>query len=70
MVVVASGEPGVPVVSWALSDTAVNNENSEKTVSASRFRAWSGLLQAFKGVLIEAPFVGGNDCQTSSQDTG
>jgi hypothetical protein len=39
MVVVALGEPGVPVICWALGDTAVNRENREKAVAASRPRS-------------------------------
>ena len=38
MVVVALGEPGVPVICWALAVTAASRKNSEGTDSTSRPR--------------------------------
>src|ERR1700755_2938705 len=43
MVVVALGEPGVPVICWALAVTTASRQNTEDTDSASRSRPWPGL---------------------------
>src|ERR1700758_5276785 len=47
MVVVALGEPGTPVICWALIVTATSRKNREAVVNLSRPRSLGSLFRTF-----------------------
>ena len=52
MVVVALGEPGVPVVCWALTITAASRNNREAVVNLSRSRSLGTSFGAFMLIAV------------------